>query len=373
MRKKQTQNKTGFYHYILFILLLVAVGISSGWDFKFWGESDKITLELRTINEIFPRANDWIETSENVFLVVSGNDTIGSGILVSDNIGYGGRVPIFIGMKGDSIVKIQLLPNKETTEFLEYIEEAELLAKWEGMAIKNVSEMEVDAVSGATETSNAIIRAMRQGSALYLNEDQAQIKQNISSIIKDFLFLLVILLSLLMSYVKGLKKYRWIYLIILILVIGIYTGKLLSLKLLYGWLSQGIAWQTNWQSTILLIMALLMPLFKRPKFYCNYLCPMGAFQELINKISPVKKRNIILKRSPISLGEIYLALILTSLVLGFRIELSGLEPFMVFMYQVAGTALFVFALVIAIMSFFFNKPWCTFCPTGCLINKVHNK
>lgn len=373
MRKKQIQKKTGFYHYVLFILLLVAVGISSGWDFKFWGKSDNITLEMRTVNDIFPRASDWIETSENIFLILSGNDTIGSGILVSDNIGYGGRVPIFIGLNGDNIIKIQLLANKETAEFLEYIEEAELLAHWEGMAINRVSETEVDAVSGATETSNAIIRAIRQGSAVYLNEDQAHIRQDITSIIKDLLFLLVIILSLLMSHVNAIKKYRWIYLIILVLVIGIYTGKVLSLKLLYSWLSQGIAWQTNWQSTILLIMALVMPLFKRPKFYCNYLCPMGAFQELINKISPVKKRNIILKRSPISLGEIYLALILTSLVLGFKIELSDLEPFMVFIYQVAGTALFIFAFVIAIMSIFFNKPWCTFCPTGCLINKVHNK
>lgn len=370
---KRTQKKTGFYHYILFILLLVAVGISSGWDFKFWGKSEKITLELETIREVFPRANHWIETSNNIFVIISGSDTIGEGILVSDNIGYGGRVPVFIGLKGDNIEKVQLLSNKETTEFLEYIEKAELLAQWEGMAISSISETEVDAVSGATETSNAIIQAMRQGAALYLNEDQSHAKRGITSIIKDILFLMVIIMSLVMSYVSGIKKYRWIYLIILLLVIGIYTGKVLSLKLLYGWLSQGIAWQTNWQSTVLLILALAMPLFKRPKFYCNYLCPMGAFQELINMVSPVKKRNITLKRSPVSLGEIYLALILTSLVLGFKIELSDLEPFMVFMYQVAGTALFVFALVIAIMSFFFNKPWCTFCPTGCLINKVHNK
>jgi polyferredoxin len=145
------------------------------------------------------------------------------------------------------------------------------------------------------------------------------------------------------------------------------------MKLLYGWLSNGVAWRTNWQSTILLLLALAMPLIKRPKFYCNFLCPMGAFQELINKISPAKKRNINLKNSPISLSEIYLILILISLVLGFSLDLSYFEPFMVFIYKVAGTALFIFAALIAIMAFFFNKPWCAVCPTGCLINKVHNK
>jgi polyferredoxin len=256
---------------------------------------------------------------------------------------------------------------------MDYIKEDKLLAQWEGMSIKKVSVREVDAVSGATESSNAIIRGMRQGAAQYLNEEQGNIKRDFASILKDLLFLLVILLSLLMSYVKSMKKYRWIYLIILVLVFGIYTGKVLSLKLLYGWLSNGIAWKTNWQSTLLLLMALSMPLLKRPKFYCNYLCPMGAFQEIINRISPSKKGNIQLKSSPLSLSEIYLALILISLVLGFQFELSYLEPFMVFLYKVAGTVLFVFAAIIAIMSFFFNKPWCAICPTGCLINKVHNK
>jgi len=373
MVKKQIQKKTGLYHYAFFIILTIALGISSGWDFKFGRNSGDISIDAKTISEVFPKANNWVEKSENIFLILSGNDTTGKGILVSDNSGYGGRVPIFIGLKGDSIIKIQLLPNNETSEFMEYIKEDKLLAQWEGMIISKVSDSEVDAVSGATESSNAIINGVRQGAAQYLNEDQSHLKRSLTSIAKDLLFLLVILLSIMMAHVNSIKKYRWIYLIIVVVVIGIYTGKVLSVKLLYGWLSNGIAWQTNWQSTILLLLALSMPLLRRPKFYCNYLCPMGAFQELINKISPAKKRNINLKSSPLSLSEIYLGLILISLVLGFKIELSYLEPFMVFLYKVAGTALFVFASIIAIMSFFFNKPWCALCPTGCLINKVHNK
>jgi len=373
MVKKQMQKKTGLYHYVLFIILAVAVGISSGWDFDFRRESDNITVDLKTIRALFPKANNWAETTENVYLIFSGNDTSGMGVLVTDNRGYGGKVPFLIGLKGNIIQKIQLLPNNETTEFMDYIKEDNLLAQWEGMNIKKVSSTEIDAVSGATESSNAIIRGMRKGAAQYLNEEQSHVNNDFVSNSKDLLFLLVILLSLLISHVSSIKKYRSIYLVIVVLVIGLYTGKVLSIKQLYGWLSNGIAWRTNWQSTVLLLLAITMPLLKRPKFYCNYLCPMGAFQELINKISPTKTRNINLKSSPLSLSEIYLALILISLVLGFQVELSYLEPFMVFMYKVAGTALFVFATVIAIMSFFFNKPWCTFCPTGCLINKVHNK
>lgn len=373
MVKKHKQNKTGLYHYFLFIILATSIGISSGWDFNFGRKSDEITLDIKTIHTIFPSANHWIESRENIFIILSGNDTIGKGILTTENSGYGGKVPLFIGLKGEAIKKILLLANNETAEFMEYIKEDQLLAQWEGLKITEVSNTEIDAVSGATESSHAINRGIRQSAAHYLNEEETQLKTSFSEVAKDLLFLLVVVLSLFISYSKSLKKHRWAYLIIVFLVIGIYTGKVLSLKLLYGWLSKGIAWETNWQSAILLFLALLMPLFNRPKFYCNYLCPMGAFQELINKISPAKKRTINLKGNAISLSEIYLTLILVSLVLGFKIELSYLEPFMVFMYQVAGTVLFVFAIIIAIMSFFFNKPWCVVCPTGCLINKVHNK
>ncbi|MEE4197456.1 MAG: FMN-binding protein [Bacteroidales bacterium] len=373
MRKKQHPKKAGLYHYLLFIILTVVIGISSGWDFHFGKKGDSIKLEGQTIKEVFPEAGRWEEANENIFLILSGKDTIGRGILVPGNSGYGGRVPLFIGMQGDTITQIELLPNNETTEFMNYIKEDQLLARWEGVKINEISGMEVDAVSGATESSKAIIRGVRQGAARFLNEEQGRLKRDFAGIAKDLLFLLVVLFSLLMAYNKSMRKYRRIYLFAVLLVMGIYTGKVLSIKLLYGWLSKGVPWETNWQSTLLLIMALAMPLLKKPGFYCTYLCPMGALQELINKISPAKKRRIRLKKSPLSLREIYLTLILASLVLGFSVELSYLEPFMVFMYKVAGTALFVFVAVIAIMALFFSKPWCAFCPTGCLIDKVHNK
>lgn len=374
MKHKKFQKKADIYHYLLLIIITTALGISSGWDFQFGKKNDTINIGLKTISEIFPEADNWLEVSEGFFKILNRSDTIGSGILATNNFGYGGPVPLLIGLQRDTITKIHLLSNNETVEFLEYIKEDQFIEQWEGRNINQVSNMKVDAVSGATETSNAITRGVRQSVAQYLNEEQRDIKRGLSYIVKDILFLLVILLSLMISYVKSLKKYRKIYLLIILLVFGVYTGKVLSIKLLYGWLSNGIAWKTNWQSTILLLLALTMPLIKRPKFYCNYLCPMGAFQELINKISPTKKnKNINLKNSPISLSEIYLGLILTSLVLGFSLDLSYFEPFMVFTYKVAGTALFIFVVVIAIMSMFFNKPWCAVCPTGCLISKVHHK
>ena len=373
MKHTHMQKKADIYHYLLLVILTAAVGVSSGWDFQCGKNNDSIDIDVKTISKNFPEADDLLETRENIYIIVSDSDTIGSAILVTDNSGYGGPVPLLIGMKRDTIVTIQLLANNETDEFLQYIKEDELIQQWEGIKIGQVSNVKVDAVSGATETSNAIIRGVMRGAARYLHEEQTHVKRNFASIVKDIIFLLVILMSLMMSNVKSLKKYRRIYLFIVLLVFGILTGKVLSMKLLYGWLSNGIAWRTNWQSTILLILALAMPLIKSPRFYCTYLCPMGAFQELINNISPVKKRTINIRNSPISLSEMYLTLILISLVLGFSLDLSYLEPFMIFNYNVAGTALFIFAALIAVMSFFFNKPWCAVCPTGCLINKVHNK
>ncbi|MFW6352652.1 MAG: FMN-binding protein, partial [Bacteroidota bacterium] len=230
MIQKRRRKKADIYHYLLLIILITAVGISSGWDFRFGKKNVNISMNLNTISEIFPKANGWLEVNENIYKALSGTDTLGYGILVTNNPGYGGPVPLLIRLQEDTITKVHLLDNNETEEFLIYIKEDDLTAQWEGIHVKQVSDMNIAEVSGATETSNAIIRGVRQGAARFLNEEQSHLKRDFLSIAEDIVFLLVILLSLAISYVRSLKKYRWIYLLIVLLVFGIFTGKVLSLK-----------------------------------------------------------------------------------------------------------------------------------------------
>jgi polyferredoxin len=97
---------------------------------------------------------------------------------------------------------------------------------------------------------------------------------------------------------------------------------------------------------------------------------MGALQELTNRFTPFKKRKLPTQYMGITVREIYLTLIAGALALGFTPELSYLEPFMFFSYRIVGIALIIFGLVVIILSLFFSKPWCSVCPTGCLIDTI---
>jgi hypothetical protein len=75
----------------------------------------------------------------------------------------------------------------------------------------------------------------------------------------------------------------------------------------------------------------------------------------------------------ITAKEIYLTLIAGALLIGFTPELSYLEPFMFFSFRIIGLGLIIFGLMVILLSLFFTKPWCSVCPTGCLLDTVSFK
>lgn len=80
--------------------------------------------------------------------------------------GYNGPTPLNIYIKGDKIQKIEALPNDETPSFFDRVK-THLLNKWNGMTVKQASEAKIDAVTGATYSSNAVKENVRVGLEYY--------------------------------------------------------------------------------------------------------------------------------------------------------------------------------------------------------------
>jgi polyferredoxin len=191
--------------------------------------------------------------------------------------------------------------------------------------------------------------------------------------IKDALFLSLMFLSLIMAYKKGTAKYRTIYQFLVLIIMGLILNNALSVQLLNGWLKDGFGWRVNWQVTVMFILALSISILGKRKFYCNYLCPMGALQELTNRFTPFKKRLLPTRFKGFSVRELYLTFIAGALLLGFAPELSYAEPFMFFSFRVIGYGLIIFGLIVILLSLFFTKPWCSVCPTGCALDTISYK
>ncbi len=365
------------YSYIIIILILVAVAIRGGASFEWLKPSDKPLYSLHDIQKAFPEANTFELMDDNSLAVFDKhNKTIGYA-LVSEDLnaryqGYAGIVPLIIALEKNYRVKaVFLLKNNETSEFIDHVNDVRLLDHWNNMPMDTtLLAMEVDVVSGATKSSQAIIRTFQYTAGNYLHMEKQEATTSLVRIIQVVLMFTLVVLSLSMSLKKRYKKIYTYYLLLVFIVLGLWLKKMLSLELFENWLTKGLPWQSNWELIIILLLAIAMAVSGHKKYYCNYMCPMGALQVLITKISPFKKRSLSIKISSLTLRTIYLSFIWASLVLGFTMPLAKLEPFMAFSFKVASCIMLSTGGLIIIMSLFFNRPWCQLCPTGCLLDSI---
>jgi len=72
-----------------------------------------------------------------------------------DIIGYKGPVPVQVTIKDGKVESVVALENQETPKFFDRA--APILHSWDGLKVSKARDLQVDAVSGATYTSNAII------------------------------------------------------------------------------------------------------------------------------------------------------------------------------------------------------------------------
>ena len=86
--------------------------------------------------------------------------------LASDVEGYAGPTPLKIYVKAGKVEKIEALPNVVTPKYFALITR-QLLDKWNGLTTKKAATQEVDAVTGATFSSDAVIENVRRGMEYY--------------------------------------------------------------------------------------------------------------------------------------------------------------------------------------------------------------
>lgn len=88
----------------------------------------------------------------------------------SDIIGFNGPIPLEINIKDGKIENINILDNEETPGFLRRVTNANLLENFYGITPKEAVNLDIDAVSGATYSSNAIIKSVKTSLAIYDKE-----------------------------------------------------------------------------------------------------------------------------------------------------------------------------------------------------------
>ena len=110
-------------------------------------------------------ASAQTQTAE-VITKEDGATVINTTTLADDVEGYAGPTPLKIFIKKDKIEKIEPLKNVETPKYWALIKR-DLLSKWNGLTAKKAATQQVDVVTGATYSSEAVIENVRRGLDYY--------------------------------------------------------------------------------------------------------------------------------------------------------------------------------------------------------------
>lgn len=308
--------------------------------------------------------------------------------LAKDVQGYGGQVPLRIHVSKDGVVAaIEAEPNAETPDFFNLAKS--LLTRWQGKTIDGaMAETDkVDAVSGATFSSNAIIANMQRGLA-YANRHTAQSKaaDDASGAILEgsgsssasgwsiggIAAIIVVLLGAIVPLFYKSRRWHKVQLVLNVVVLGLWTGTFVSFTLLMRLFSGGLslaALATLAAPLLMVVVALFYPLAGKPGHYCAHVCPFGSAQELAGKLTRRKLRVPVRLNKALNMFRTVLwAVLMVLLLTGTWVAWIDYELFTAFLYSSASVWVVVLAVLFLVLSVWVPRPYCRYvCPTGTLL------
>ena len=103
---------------------------------------------------------------DEVMVKEAGGYVVNTTTLGKDVIGYADVIPVKVYIKKNKVEKIEFLKNKETPKYFARVKKA-LLNKWDGLKTKDAAKLQVDGVTGATLSSDAVVKNVRLGIEYY--------------------------------------------------------------------------------------------------------------------------------------------------------------------------------------------------------------
>lgn len=379
-------NKILNYLIVAMLLFFVAENIISSQSSTVKVQSSaepkyNLTLTLDDAKKNFPEADSLVLEDVNLYNVFDDGNKIGTIVNTSpfsDEIyGYNSTTPLTIFLdENDRISEVEICENRETRGYLNKVINSGYLDLWDGLTPKEASTYNVDAVSGCTFTSIAVAQSL-QIRMQDLSKEKGKIAIDRKLLARQICIVLVTILAAICFFNPNKTKIlRYVTLLFSIAILGFWTNSLLSLALFYNWMTNGISLAIQLPLLIIALLAILLPLFTKKSFYCQYLCPFGAAQEFVGFIGQ-KAKGKRQKTSSVKskvfnffmvFRKVILLVLLLIVALGVGLDLSVVEPFPIFNYQSIGFGVAIFAAVIIVASVFIKKPWCNYlCPTGTLL------
>ena len=356
--------------------------------------------DLREAHEAKALKNDTLEVTPDGAFVVNTKP------LAKDVQGYGGPVPLKIHIKDGRVAAVEAEPNAESPDFFNRAKE--LLNHWQNKSVDEALAEEVDAVSGATFSSKAIIANMQRGLAYAKQHGQWGEDGSVGALgtsaspieggsagaletsappivgssvgahgtsIPSIVALIVVLLGAVVPLFYNNRRLHLVQLAVNVVVLGLWTGTFVSYTLFLRIFAGGVSLSAIGALAaplLMLIVALIYPLAGRSGHYCANICPFGSAQELAGKLSRRKLRITprVLKLLSV-LRNLLWGVLMALLLTGTCTAWIDYELFTAFLYSSASVWVIVLAALFLVLSVWVPRPYCRFvCPTGALVKSV---
>lgn len=341
--------------------------------------------DLREAHEAKALKNDTLEVTPDGAFVVN------TKTLAKDVQGYGGPVPLKIHIKDGRVAAVEAEPNAESPDFFNRAKE--LLNHWQNKSVDEALAEEVDAVSGATFSSRAIIANMQRGLAYAKQHGQWGEDGSVGALgtsaspieggsagahgtsIPSIVALIAVLLGAVVPLFYNNRRLHLVQLAVNVVVLGLWTGTFVSYTLFLRIFAGGVSLSAIGALAaplLMLIVALIYPLAGRSGHYCANVCPFGSAQELAGKLSRRKLRITprVLKLLSV-LRNLLWGVLMALLLTGTCTAWIDYELFTAFLYSSASVWVTVLAALFLVLSVWVPRPYCRFvCPTGALIKSV---
>lgn len=353
---------------VVVVLILAAAAILR--DGRIFGH------DLREAHEAEAQKNDTLEVTPDGALVVN------TKALAKDVQGYGGLVPLKIHIKDGKVAAVEAEPNAESPDFFNRAKT--LFNHWQNKSVDEAMRVEVDAVSGATFSSRAIIANMQRGLAYAQKHGLSDADNSAADdeagaaagwTIGGVVALIAVLLGAVVPLFSNNHRLHLVQLAVNVVVLGLWTGTFVSYTLFLRIFAGGVSLSAIGALAaplLMLIVALIYPLAGRSGHYCANVCPFGSAQELAGKLSRRKLRITprVLKLLSV-LRNLLWGVLMALLLTGTCTAWVDYELFTAFLYSSASVWVMVLAALFLVLSVWVPRPYCRFvCPTGALVKSV---
>jgi len=288
---------------------------------------------------------------------------------------YGGSLEVAAVVDSKkNILYAAILSSSDTSSYLEKVVGLGILDAFVDQSIEQVPQ--VDAISGATLSSTAITRGIEEavqqiGAAEFgmseVEQDHRSATPETVKILAIFLFFAAALVISSKKF-KAKRKARSVLLVLSVLVLGFWLGAQFSLStvvsLLNGSWLKGMA---TYAALLCLVLAILTFLVTRKNIFCTYICPFGAIQEGLGKITgcpaPVQTKWMVWVAR-------FWALIVLLPALYYRMPSYAMyEPFGKAFNFIGSGVIYSLTILVVLSSLLFKRPWChLFCPTTMIVS-----